>query len=220
MPQDLSTPTRRVLAWLDMHLVDHGFVRAIYNNFYDLGGGMFRCSQPSPAQIRKYQRTHGIKTIINLRGVHDYGSYLYEEEACRTLGITLHSVKLYSRTPPSVEEVHMMRDLFARIDYPALMHCKSGADRAGLAAVLYRILHLQHPVAAAVSELGWKYGHFKQAKTGVLDFFFASYLAYAAHTPIDFIAWVDTVYDELALKAQFHDEGWASLVVDKVLHRE
>lgn len=220
MPKDIATPGRRFRAWLDMHLVDHGMVRAVYNNFYDLGGGMYRCSQPSPGQIRKYERKFGIRTIINLRGVHDYGSYFFEEEACRELGITLVSVKLYSRTPPSIEEVHMMRELFAQIDYPALMHCKSGADRAGIAAVLYRILHLGHPVAEAVRELSWKYGHFKQAKTGVLDFFFASYLADTAKTPMDFMTWVDTVYDEKALKAQFHDEGWASLVVDKVLRRE
>jgi protein tyrosine/serine phosphatase len=220
VPKDIDTPTRRILAWLDMHLVDHGCVRAVYNNFYALGGGMYRSSQPSPRQIRKYHRRHGLRSIINLRGQHDYGSYFFEEEACAELDIELHNVKLYSRTPPSVEEVHAMRELFARLKYPALLHCKSGADRAGLGAALYRILHLGHPVAEAASELGWKYGHFKQAKTGVLDFFFAQYLVDNAREPIGFIEWVDTVYDELALKAQFHDEGWASLVVDKVLHRE
>ena len=43
-----------------MHLVDHGFIRAVYNNFHDLGGGMYRLSQPSPAQIRAYQKRFGI----------------------------------------------------------------------------------------------------------------------------------------------------------------
>lgn len=203
-----------------MHLVDHGCVRAVYNNFHALGGGMFRSSQPSPRQIRTYQRRYGIRSIINLRGRHDYGSFLYEDEVCRELGIELHNVKLYSRTPPSVEEVHAMDALFARIAYPALLHCKSGADRAGLGAALYRVLKLGHPVADAMKELGWRYGHFKRAKTGVLDFFFAQYLSDNARSPIDFRAWVDTVYDEKALKSQFHEEGWASLVVDKVLHRE
>ena len=203
-----------------MHLVDHGCVRAIYNNFHPLGGGMYRCSQPSPRQIRKYRDRHGIRSIINLRGVHDYGSYFYEEEACSQLGITLISVKLYSRTPPSVAEIHRMRDIFASLEYPALIHCKSGADRAGLGAVLYRVLHLGHPVSGAVSELSWKYGHSKRAKTGILDFFFATYLAYNATHPIDFIDWVDTVYDEQALKVSFRDDGVSSLIVDKVLHRE
>ncbi|AWI76810.1 MAG: tyrosine protein phosphatase [Betaproteobacteria bacterium HGW-Betaproteobacteria-13] len=220
MHNALSTPSRRFRTWLDMHLVDHGCVRAIYNNFYPLGGGMYRCSQPSPRQIRKYRDRYGIRSIINLRGVHDYGSYFYEEEACTQLGIRLISVKLYSRTPPSVAEIHRMRDIFAGLEYPALIHCKSGADRAGLGAVLYRVLHLGHPVSDAISELSWKYGHSKRAKTGILDFFFATYLAYNATRPIAFIDWVDTVYDEQALKVSFRDEGFSSLIVDKVLHRE
>lgn len=217
---DLSTPLDRLRAWLDMHLVDHGFVRAVYNNFYDLGGGMYRCSQPSPAQIRKYHKRYGIRSIVNLRGPHEYGSYAMEQEVCRELGIELHDFKLFSRSPPSVKRIHGLDDLFARIRYPALLHCKSGADRAGTAAALYRVLHLGHPVEEAMKELSWKYGHFKRARTGVQDFFFASYLAYNARTPIPFREWVDTVYDERAVKSQFGEEGWASLIVDKVLHRE
>lgn len=220
MSTALSTSTRRFRAWLDMHLVDHGCIRAIYNNFYELGGGLYRCSQPSPAQIRKYHARLGIRSIINLRGVHDYGSYFFEEEACARLGITLHSVKLYSRTPPSVAEIHRMRDLFTNLEYPALMHCKSGADRAGLGAALYRILRLGHPVRDAMGELSWKYGHSRRARTGILDFFFASYLNCDARQPLGFLDWVDSVYDEEALKTRFRDHGWASLVVDKVLCRE
>ena len=100
------------------------------------------------------------------------------------------------------------------------MHCKSGADRAGLGAALYRILHLGHPVADAAAELNWRYGHFKKARTGVLDFFFASYLAETASEPVDFLTWLETRYDADALHAKFRAEGWSSLLVDKVLHRE
>jgi protein tyrosine/serine phosphatase len=102
MPQNLSTRLGRLRAWLSMHLVDHGLVRAVYNNFHDLGGGMYRLSQPSPAQIRAYQRDLGIKTIINLRGDHGYGSYAMEVEACRELGIRLVDHRMYSRQPPTV----------------------------------------------------------------------------------------------------------------------
>lgn len=217
---DISRPVMRVRAWFDMQLVDHGCIRAVYNNFYDLGGGMFRSSQPSPAQIRKYQQRYGLRSVINLRGVHGYGSYALEKEACAQLGIALHDVKLYSRTPPEVEEVHAMKDLFERLEFPALLHCKSGADRAGLGAALYRILHLGHRVEDAMAELDWKYGHFKQARTGVLDFFFASYVARNAQSPIGFMEWVDTEYNRLEMESRFREEGWASLIVDKVLHRE
>ncbi|HQV16617.1 MAG TPA: tyrosine-protein phosphatase, partial [Denitromonas sp.] len=125
-----------------------------------------------------------------------------------------------SRGAPSRARIHMLKDLFASIEYPALMHCKSGADRAGIAAALYRILHLGHPVADTMSELHWRYGHSRKARTGVLDFFLASYSAYNEKTPIDFMEWVDTVYDDEALKQQFRSDGWSSLIVDKVLHRE
>ena len=220
MIMDISTTSGRIRAWLDMHLVDHGAVRAVYSNFYDLGGGMYRSSQPSPAQLRKYRDSLGLSSVINLRGAHGYGSYALEKEACAQLGIALHDVKLYSRTPPEVEEVHAMDELFKKIEYPALLHCKSGADRAGLGAALYRILHLGHLVEEAMNELSWKYGHFKRAKTGVLDFFFATYVARNARSPISFLDWVNTEYNRLELHARFREEGWASLIVDKVLHRE
>ena len=220
MTMDISTTNGRVRAWFDMHLVDHGCIRAIYNNFYPLGDGMYRCSQPSPAQLAKYQKKYGIRNVINLRGPHGYGSYALEKEACAALGIALHDIKLYSRTPPEIEEVHAMDELFKQIEYPALLHCKSGADRAGIGAALYRILHLGHKVEDAMSELGWKYGHFKRARTGVLDFFLATYVARNQRSPIGFLEWVDTEYSRLETQTRFREEGWASLIVDKVLHRE
>jgi protein tyrosine phosphatase (PTP) superfamily phosphohydrolase (DUF442 family) len=220
MSFNLRSPGSRFAAWLNMHVVDHGVVRSVYNNFYELGGGMYRSSQPSPSQIRSYHRRLGLKTILNLRGESPYGTYPLEVAVCRDLGIALVDLTLFSRSPPSRRRIHLLKDSFAAIEYPALLHCKSGADRAGMAAALYRILHLGHPVKKAMQELDWKYGHFKGARTGVQDFFLASYLAYQAHTPIGFLEWVDTVYDEQAMKKQFRAEGWASLLVDQVLHRE
>ena len=93
---------------------DHGFVRAVYNNFHDLGGGMYRLSQPSPAQIRAYHQRLGIRTIVNLRGDHGYGSYAMEVETCRALGIRLVDHRLYSRQPPTVEVIDETRELFDR----------------------------------------------------------------------------------------------------------
>jgi protein tyrosine/serine phosphatase len=220
MSMDISKTGGRVLAWLDMHLVDHGAIRALYNNFYDLGGGMYRSSQPSPAQLARYQKKYGLRTVINLRGPHGYGSYALEKEACDKLGLALHDVKLYSRTPPEVEEVHAMDELFKTLEYPALLHCKSGADRASLAATLYRVLHLGHPVAEAITELGWTYGHFRHSATGVIDFIFARYLADHARQPVAFMTWIDNAYDADAIRTEFRPGSWSALLVDKVLRRE
>ena len=158
MSYDLTKPLASLRAYLSMQLEDNGFVRSLYNNFYPLPGGLFRCSQPSPAQIRQYHRRYGIKTIINLRGPNPYGGYALEREVCRELGIELVAFRLYSRDMPSVEEVLGARDLFRRLAYPALMHCKSGADRAGLGATLYRHFQLGEPIDQ-IRELRKKYGH-------------------------------------------------------------
>ena len=216
---DLTTPLGRFRAYLNMQLEDHGFIRSIYNNFYALPGGLYRCSQPSPAQIRKYHRQYGIRTIINLRGENPYGGYALEQDVCRELGIELIDFRLYSRDMPSVEEVLGARDLFQRIAYPALMHCKSGADRAGLGATFYRHFRLGEPIAQ-IHELRKKYGHFTLGRTAILDYFLQCYLDDNAREPMSFEAWVQTRYDQQALTARFDSGRVGNWFIDKLLRRE
>jgi protein tyrosine phosphatase (PTP) superfamily phosphohydrolase (DUF442 family) len=216
----LDTPIQRFIAWLNMHWVDHGFIRVLYNNFYLLGSGMYRCSQPSPKQIAKYHRQYGIKSIVNLRGPNPYGSYPFEKEICQKLGIALIDSPIYSRRAPRVEEIESLALAFRTMAYPALMHCKSGADRAGIGSALYRMLHLGHSAEDAIQELDWRYGHFKQAKTGVLDFFLATYIARNRREPIAFMDWLHQEYDYQKLEHTFQTEGWANLLIDNVLRRE
>ena len=82
----------------------------------------------------------GFKAVLNLRGATEYGSYLLEREACRAAGIELVDFKLTSRSLPSREEILALDAIFERLPRPFLMHCKSGADRAGFAAALYLML--------------------------------------------------------------------------------
>lgn len=217
----IDTPFRRFLAWLDMLFVDHGVFRVFYNNLYALPGGLYRASQPSPSQIRKYHRRYGIKTIINLRGADQTLRYALEEDVCRELGITLINHKgILSRSAPEVEAVLATQALFDRIEYPALIHCKSGADRAGFAAALYRLFRLKDSVPEASRELSWTYGHFKGSKTGILDFFLEEYQAFNARQPTGFLDWLKAHYQRDALKAAFKVRGFADFIVDKLLRRE
>ena len=219
--RDVTSFSGRFLAYLDMLFVDHGIFRVIYNNLHALPGGLYRSSQPSPGQIRKYHRTIGLRTIINLRGADDSRRYALEAEECRRLGIELIDFKgIMSRSAPYAEVVSEAQKLFDRIEYPALIHCKSGADRAGFAAALYRMFRLKAPVQDAMGELSWKYGHLKGSKTGILDFFFEEYLIANAREPIEFMTWLATIYERDALKEAFHTRGWADFLVDRVLHRE
>lgn len=221
MARDVTRFPGRLLAYLDMLFVDHGIFRVIYNNLYALPGGLYRSSQPSPGQIRKYQRRYGIKTIVNLRGADDSLRYALEAQTCHELGIKLVDFKgILSRSAPELDAMERAEAMFDSIEYPALIHCKSGADRAGFAAAFYRIHCLQTPVSEAMQELSWRYGHLKGSKTGILDFFFERYLADQQQAPEDFHSWIRTRYQRDALKQAFHTRSWADFVVDRVLRRE
>jgi protein tyrosine/serine phosphatase len=205
--------------YLDMLLVDHGIFRLMYVNRHRLGPGAWRSAHPAPHQIRTFARD-GIKTIVNLRGPRVCGSYWLEQKACAEAGIELVNYQVRSRAAPTKEEVFGARDLFNRIEYPMLMHCKSGADRAGLMSVLYRYVREGVPIAEAKGELAARFGHFRAADTGILDYFFERYLDYARQHPIEFFDWVATVYDPEDVKRSFHANSWANFLTNRVLRRE
>jgi len=209
----------RLFWYFDMLLIDHGIFRMLYVNRHRLGARAWRSAQPAPHHIRALKR-RGLKTIVNLRGERLCGAYWLEQAICERKGIELVNFQVRSRSAPTREEIRGARDLFAAIEYPMLMHCKSGADRAGLMSVLYRYLHEGVPLEEAKKELSLKYGHIRQAHTGILDYFFERYLADNARRPMPFFEWVDTVYDPDELKSTFRSKGWANRLVDSVLQRE
>jgi protein tyrosine/serine phosphatase len=100
------------------------------------------------------------------------------------------------------------------------MHCKSGADRAGLMSVLYLHFRQGEPIDRALRMLSLRYGHMRQGKTGILDYFFERYLSDGAAKGMTLLEWVDKDYDPEALRAEFHSQWWANLIVDKILRRE
>jgi protein tyrosine/serine phosphatase len=101
------------------------------------------------------------------------------------------------------------------------MHCKSGADRAGIMSVFYRHFHLGEPIREAMCELGLRTLHMKAGKTGVLDYVFERYLAEAEPQGISFIDWVmSDAYDPDAIKRDFKAEWWGTMLTEKLLKRE
>jgi protein tyrosine/serine phosphatase len=204
---------------LDMLFIDHGIFRVLYLNRHRLGERAWRSAQPTPHQIRVLAR-QGLRTIVNLRGSRLCGSYWLERSTCARKGITLIDFHIRSRAAPTREEVHAAVELFDRIEYPMLLHCKSGADRAGLMSVLFRHLEEGVPLGEARRELSLRYGHVRQADTGILDYFFDRYLEDSRRRPMPFLEWVDTVYDPVELKATFRSKGWANRLIDQGLRRE
>lgn len=208
-----------VVNYADMLFVDHGVFRLAYQNRHKLADGVWRSAQPAPYQVRHLARM-GIRTIVNLRGERYCGSYWLERQACARNGIRLEDFQVRSRAAPAKAEIMGARDLFQRIEYPMLMHCKSGADRAGLMSVLYLIVRENVPVATARAQLSLKYGHVRQADTGILDYFFERYLEDNARAATPFFEWVAHVYDPVELRRTFAASGWANTLVNGILRRE
>ncbi len=121
---------------------------------------------------------------------------------------------------PPAQVIHEARKLFQEIEYPILLHCKSGADRAGLMSALLMYMKEGKPIEEAVKQLSLKYGHFKKSETGVLDYLFQRYLADNSAEPMTFFEWLETRYDPWEIKRDFKSNGWANLIVDRALQRE
>jgi protein tyrosine/serine phosphatase len=219
----MPAPVRRLMApwfsYADMLLLDHLFVRTLFPNRHTVSKQAWRAAQPLPYQLKNIKAL-GVRTVINLRGNDKKLTAKHERIACERLGLNYVEYPLRSRAAPSKAELHGLRELFQFVEHPILMHCKSGADRVGLASVLYLHLVEKVPIDTARHQLGLRYGHIRYADTGVLDAFFERYLSDTANTPMDLFTWIDTRYDPAELKRSFRSRGWANRIVDGILSRE
>ncbi|HEY9568002.1 MAG TPA: sulfur transferase domain-containing protein [Thalassobaculum sp.] len=219
-PTAALSPAERRRAWMNMMFVDHGFLREIYVHRHRIADGVWRAAQPAPRHFEKFA-AEGIRTILNLRGGRtSCGAYALEAETCSRLGLRLVNFPLRSRSSLDRDTVLAAIDVWDGLELPLLMHCKSGADRTGFMATMYLWQRAKVPLREAMSQLSWRYGHIRQAKTGVIDYFFESYLAAEAKTGIDFRAWVATEYDPARLNASFRENWLAGILVNKILRRE
>lgn len=218
---DLTRPYSRVLARLDFLWNDHAYFRLLYQNDHWLSDELVRTAQPWPFQFRQWRDRAGIRTVINLRGGFDASFFALERRACEKLGLNLVNHTATSRDVPTAVQVLAARDMFNSIEYPALMHCKSGANRTGIMSVLYCHFRLGQPIRQALGQLTARYGHAKAGKTGVLNYIFERYLDEAEPKGISFLDWTQSPdYDPVKLKADFRAQWWGTLLTEGLMRRE
>ena len=199
---DISTAAGRRQAWWHFHLSDHGFLRVLWTNLYEIAPGVWRSNQPSAARLARYAKM-GITTILNLRGADRYSYYLFEHEAAARLGIRMVDCRIHARTLAPARVYLRLLDVLETLEPPFLMHCKSGADRAGLAAALWLLHVAKRPVAEAQQQLSFRFAHLKGTKTGVLDELLIAYAADTRDAPMPIREWFRTRYDGEAVTEAF-----------------
>ena len=209
------------LAQARAFFLDHGFLRRINNNnSHRISQRAFRSGQPLPADLERYVGRFGIRTVVSLRDAKRSRPYNeMTERMCWELGVSFHKLGFSSRRPPPAKRIHAAKELLEGIEYPALFHCKSGADRAGVFSALYLHLIEGVPMEETRQLRFWPYGHIRRASTGLLDRFVDAYIEYAREHGGDFMTWVDEVYDREAI-CEAAGSGALDWVVDRVLRRE
>ncbi|MEM7732240.1 MAG: tyrosine-protein phosphatase [Pseudomonadota bacterium] len=201
---DLSTSENRRRAHIYNMWFDHAVLRKFWTNFHPVADGVYRSNQPTHERFVKL-KAMGIKSILNLRGESNAAHHLVEAESCRELGLNLVNVTLLARYAAPAENILKTIDAFRAIEKPFVLHCKSGADRAGFASAIYLLVIEGRPLREARRMLSARYIHFSWSKTGVLDHIFDLYEARTAKGPIPFEAWVATEYDHLAIQKDFEE---------------
>lgn len=161
---------------------------AIPFNFHVLADGLaYRSGQPTPEQLAYLFGRYDIRTVINLRGENP-GDDWWEAEraACEAHGVALVNIRMSASHLPSREALLSLYDTFENAEYPILIHCQAGADRAGAASAIWRMVVQGASRDEAAAELSPQYWHFA-AITPAMDV-----LVEVFEPDRD---WIATVYD-------------------------
>ena len=129
-------------------------------NFHWVTGGVARSAQPYLGSYATFLKSHGIKSVINLRGHNPKEKWWHAEKALMAkLGVAHFDVKLDTRKLPSADRVVELFDAFARAEKPVLLKCSGGQDRTSVAAALY-LLNAGASLTTAQAQFApWPYLH-------------------------------------------------------------
>jgi protein tyrosine phosphatase (PTP) superfamily phosphohydrolase (DUF442 family) len=159
-------------------------------------GRVYRCAQPSAADLERAVRRQGIRTVVNLRGCCPAAPW-YREEARAThrLNLAQEDICFSAGRLPSIHEMRRLVEVLDRTEYPILIHCRRGADRTGLAAAVALLSQTDASFAEARRQLGPRYGHLAVGRPAYLDQFLDSYERWLGtqgqtHSPAVFRRWL------------------------------
>lgn len=162
-------------------------------------GRFYRSGQPG-GDLAERVAKYGLRSIINLRGGSPADAFYRDEvNTSARLGIDFYDLPLSAGRRPTKAELKAIIECIDRCQYPALVHCKWGADRTGMVCALYRMVKLGDPPEEAAREFSLSHLHIPIGGPERLHAPFAEYAQWLAerglvHTPERFRVWVDQDY--------------------------
>jgi protein tyrosine phosphatase (PTP) superfamily phosphohydrolase (DUF442 family) len=146
-------------------------------NFHPITPGKaYRSAQLDRDELEYYIGKYGISSVINLRGrQNDDISYSDEIKVCRERHIAHYDLALSAGKSPRMSSINELLAMFEKAPRPVLIHCRAGADRAGLAAALWKMVVDGATKAEAKKQLSLWYGHLPLGPTQALDAFLEKY---------------------------------------------
>jgi hypothetical protein len=189
------------LAGLSLAVVaETGWVMFGRNFHVVIPGRVYRCAQESGTALEQTVRAWDIRTVVNLRGCGATLPWYTEEcRATHGLNVSQEDVSFSASRLPAVQEVRQLLRVLDHSEYPILLHCRQGADRTGLAAVMVLLLQTDTDLETARRHLGLRFGHLAVERAAHLDRFFAMYADWLkvqgrSHSPAVFRAWAEHDY--------------------------
>lgn len=161
---------------------------ALGPNFHPVvEGECYRSGQLSAGQMERVVASHGIRTIINLRGRGQTKDWYRDEIAqSEKLGVKHIDVCISATSLPPPDQLLLLADSLENAPRPILVHCKSGSDRSGLAGAMFLILNQQVAVAKAENDqLCLWYGHLPVGQTQSMNRVLELYQSASAGKPLD-----------------------------------
>jgi protein tyrosine/serine phosphatase len=144
-------------------------------------GVLYRSAQLSKQQFADAIQQYQLRSILNLRGAHA-GEAWYDDEiaASREAGIEHYDYPMSAKRQLSREQIEPLLQIVRSAPKPLLIHCRSGADRTGLVAALFRLAIEHASPEEADRQLSLRYGHFPYltSKTEAMD---QSFWAFVEH---------------------------------------
>ena len=163
-------------------------------------GRVIRSAQPT-SELPKRIQTYRLRSILNLRGGSS-SDWWYDAEVktCAESGVLFYDLPLSAIRRPTRRELLILIDTLKSCPYPLLIHCKSGSDRTGLAAAIYRMVQKGESPRQAEGAFSISFGHFPIGGTQHLHEPLGEYAAWLedrglAHTSDRFRDWVRTQYE-------------------------